>query len=464
MIHPIILCGGTGTRIWPSSRETYPKQFAPILGEQSPFQNMLLRLAGDGFAAPVVTTVAPYRYLAAEQAREIGCTAASVLIEPEARDTAAAVLSAAMSLGDDPDALLLVMPVDLFSGDAIAFRQSLRAAAEGLEPGKCVIVDTEGDSDAVEEYPAMELARVAGGAVGHIALPSNRPKQPLTGTTPRCPRIALMRRADLLAAYDVHAPELVEPCRQALLAAVRDKETLLLDAATYSTVPKLSFEDVVIERAGALSRVAEGVPTSGLEDWDSVWETLERDENGVALSGGAIAINCENSLLRSEDPSMQVLGIGLKNVVAVAMRDAVLFADRDHLAEIPEAVGALATGGAPQARDYPRFHRPWGWYETLILGDRFQVKRIMVRPGGVLSLQSHVHRSEHWVVVAGSAEVTVGEKVTLVPENGSVYIPVGETHRMANPGKLPMYLIEVQTGPYLGEDDIVRYEDIYDRC
>jgi mannose-1-phosphate guanylyltransferase/mannose-1-phosphate guanylyltransferase/mannose-6-phosphate isomerase len=209
------------------------------------------------------------------------------------------------------------------------------------------------------------------------------------------------------------------------------------------------------------------VPLSGgwsdLGAWDALWTASDRDADGNAGVGPVSAIDCSDTYLRSESGDLRLVGLGLRDIVAVAMKDAVLVADKSRVQEVKTVVEALRQAGAPQADDYPRFHRPWGWYETLCLGTRFQVKRIMVKPGGILSLQSHMHRSEHWVVVSGTAEVTLGDEVQLLSENQSVYIPLGTKHRMANKGRVPMYLIEVQTGAYLGEDDIHRYEDIYNR-
>jgi mannose-1-phosphate guanylyltransferase/mannose-1-phosphate guanylyltransferase/mannose-6-phosphate isomerase len=202
---------------------------------------------------------------------------------------------------------------------------------------------------------------------------------------------------------------------------------------------------------------------SDLGSWDALWQATGPDAQGLAVSGAVTAIDCRDSYLRSEDPEVRLVGLGLDGIVAVAMGDAVLVAAKDRAQDLKAVVTALRKEGVAQADDYPRFHRPWGWYETLCLGGRFQVKRIMVKPGGVLSLQSHMHRSEHWIVVEGTAEVTIGDTVRLVTENEGVYIPLGAKHRMANRGKLPMYLIEVQTGSYLGEDDIIRYEDMYNR-
>jgi len=259
--------------------------------------------------------------------------------------------------------------------------------------------------------------------------------------------IFLFRVSDILEAFRAHSPDLVGPCEAALKDGEQDLNFFRLDEAAYAGADDISIDYAVMEKAKNISAVPYGGGWSDLGSWDALWKELGPDENGVVTDGTATAIDCENTYLRSESESVQLVGLGLKNIVTVAMGDAVLVADMN----------------VAQAVDYPRFHRPWGWYETLCLGGRFQVKRIMVKPGGVLSLQSHVHRAEHWVVVAGTAKVTVDETVTLLSENQSVYIPLGAIHRMENPGKVDMYLIEVQTGSYLGEDDIIRYEDIYAR-
>ena len=218
-----------------------------------------------------------------------------------------------------------------------------------------------------------------------------------------------------------------------------------------------------MEKAGKVFAVPFSGGWSDLGSWDALWRASDPDSDGNATAGPVTLVDCRDSYLRSEEDTIRLVGLGLDGVVAVAMRDAVLVADKSRAQEVKTVVAALQAAKVDQSDDYPRFHRPWGWYETLCLGTRFQVKRIMVKPGGILSLQSHHHRSEHWIVVEGTAEVTIGDTVKLVSENQSVYIPLGEKHRMANPGKLPMYLIEVQTGAYLAEDDIVRYEDIYNR-
>jgi mannose-1-phosphate guanylyltransferase/mannose-1-phosphate guanylyltransferase/mannose-6-phosphate isomerase len=253
------------------------------------------------------------------------------------------------------------------------------------------------------------------------------------------------------------------PCRAAIETGADDLTFFRLNAEAYGRARAISFDYAVMEKAQDVVAVPLQSGWSDLGSWDALWKIASPDGNGVATVGTATAIDCRDSYLRSEDPAMHVVGLGLDGIVAVAMHDAVLVVAKDRAQDVKNVVSVLRAAGAPQADDYPRFHRPWGWYETLCLGGRFQVKRIMVKPGGVLSLQSHMHRSEHWVVVEGTAEVTIGDDVRLVTENESVYIPLGRKHRMANRGQLPMYLIEVQTGAYLGEDDIIRYEDMYNR-
>ena len=271
------------------------------------------------------------------------------------------------------------------------------------------------------------------------------------------------RVADIIAAFEAHAPDLVTPVRMAVEKAECDLGFTRLEEGSFAEARAISVDYAIAEKAERVVAVPLDCGWSDLGSWEALWEAAGPDAQGNAGAGNITALDCENTYLRSEDDGLALVGLGLKDVVAVAMRDAVLVADKSRSQDVKKVVETLRAAGAAQADDYPRFHRPWGWYETLCLGDRFQVKRIMVKPGGVLSLQSHRHRSEHWVVVAGTAEVTVGDEVKLVTENESVYIPLGATHRMANPGKVEMYLIEVQTGSYLGEDDIVRYEDVYDR-
>ncbi|MEO0850510.1 MAG: mannose-1-phosphate guanylyltransferase/mannose-6-phosphate isomerase [Pseudomonadota bacterium] len=469
MIHPVILCGGSGTRLWPVSRKAYPKQFAPLVSDQSLYQMTLQRFAAEGFAAPLIMTGDAFRFLATDQAADIGLSDAHVVVEPMGRDTAPAILTAALMLEETPEALMLVAPSDHVIADPEAFRAAIMAGAEAAKTGAFVTFGVTPDRPETG-YGYLELdGQPQDGQA--TTLKSFREKPDLARAQEMLAQggflwnagIFLMRVGDLIAAFEAHAPEILPPCRAAIAQGAEDLGFFRLDGEAYSGAKAISFDYAVMERAENVMAVPLPGGWSDLGSWDALWQEAGPDSAGNATSGPSLAIECEDSYLRSDDETIKLVGLGLKGVVAVAMRDAVLVADKSRAQDVKTVVDALRSSQVSQADDYPRFHRPWGWYETLCLGTRFQVKRIMVKPGGILSLQSHHHRSEHWIVVAGTAEVTVGENVQLLTENQSVYIPLGAVHRMANPGKLPMYLIEVQTGSYLGEDDIVRYEDIYNR-
>jgi mannose-1-phosphate guanylyltransferase / mannose-6-phosphate isomerase len=275
--------------------------------------------------------------------------------------------------------------------------------------------------------------------------------------------IFLFSASAIIDAFEAHQPAMLDAVRAASVAAEADLAFLRLDPAAWAKVKAVSIDYAIMERAENLQVVPLRTAWSDLGAWDAVGREMETDEQGVARSGPALSLYCSDTLLRAESPNQVLVGVGLRDIAVVAMEDAVLVADLGEGQRIKEAVELLTAAGAPQATGFARCHRPWGWYETLSRGPRFQVKRIMVHPGGILSLQSHFHRAEHWVVVEGSARVTSGETVTLLAENQSIYIPLGTVHRLENPGKLDLHLIEVQSGSYLGEDDIVRYEDAYAR-
>jgi len=466
-IHPVILCGGSGTRLWPSSRQAYPKQFIPLLGETSLYQATLARFSGEGFSAPLIMTGEDFRFMATDQAREAGLMDARVAVEPSGRDTAPAILAAAMLLGATPDDLMLVAPSDHVITDAPAFHRAVEAGRAAAEAGNLVTFGVTPDRPETG-FGYLELEK-----------PSDAPQKVLKfrekpdEATARAmlaegrflwnAGIFLGRVRDFLAAFETHAPELIGPVQAAVAQAEGDLGFTRLAGGPWGEARKISVDYAIMERAGNVMAVPLDCGWSDLGSWEALWQAAPKDAGGNATVGEVTAIDCEGSYLRSESKGEVLVGLGLKDMIVVAMQDAVLVADKSRAQEVKRAVETLRKAGAKQADDYPRFHRPWGWYETLLLGDRFQVKRIMVTPGGVLSLQSHMHRSEHWIVVAGTAEVTIGEEKRLLTENQSVYIPLGTVHRMANPGQVPMYLIEVQTGAYLGEDDIVRYEDVYGR-
>ncbi|ULB12125.1 mannose-1-phosphate guanylyltransferase/mannose-6-phosphate isomerase (plasmid) [Cereibacter azotoformans] len=469
MITQILLCGGSGTRLWPLSRKGFPKQFATILGGRSLFAASAERLSGPGFGRPVIVTGADFRFVVTEQLAEAGIDPAAILIEPEPRNTAPAILAAALHVAArDPEALMLVAPSDHAIADPAAFREAVMQGAPIARAGRIVtfgIAPTRAETgygwlelEGAMEGPAVPLRRFIEKpdrahaeemlAAGHFLWNSG---------------IFLFSAATILAAFEVHAPGLLEPVRGAVEAAVPDLGFLRLAPEPWARVEPISIDYAVMERASNLSVVPYAGSWNDLGGWDAVALEMGPDDRGVSLAGSATALDCHDTLLRSDSEGVEIVGIGLENIIAVAMKDAVLVADRNRAQDVKAAVEALKARGARQAENFLHDRRPWGFFETLALGDRFQVKRILVHPGAALSLQSHVHRSEHWIVVRGTARVTVDNEVRLVTENQSVYIPLGARHRMENPGKVAMELIEVQTGSYLGEDDITRYEDIYAR-
>ncbi|MEC7964470.1 MAG: mannose-1-phosphate guanylyltransferase/mannose-6-phosphate isomerase [Pseudomonadota bacterium] len=469
MITPVILCGGSGTRLWPLSRKSYPKQFVPLVGENTLFQGSALRMQGADVAAPVVITNSDFRFIVVEQLQEVGIDPGAILIEPEGRNTAPAVLSAALHLQKkDPDAIMLVAPSDHVVPDVAAFQAAVERGLEAVEQGQLVtfgIAPTRPETG----YGYLELSEASDG--GPVALRrfvekpnAARAEEMLeAGDFLWNAGIFLFRVKDIVAAFEAYASDLMAPVAAAVDGAESDLGFCRLAPEPWGKADDISIDYAVMERASNLSVVPFTGAWSDLGGWDAVWREGERDARGVMTSGDATSIDCSNSMLRSENDAVELVGIGLDNVITVAMNDAVLVASMDRAQDVKKAVEALKAKKAAQATSFPKDHRPWGWFESLVIGDRFQVKRIYVHPGASLSLQSHHHRAEHWIVVSGTAEVTIDEKVQLVTENQSVFIPLGAVHRMRNPGKVPMVLIEVQTGAYLGEDDIIRYEDVYAR-
>lgn len=472
MINPVLLCGGSGTRLWPLSRASYPKQFARLMGDESLFQASARRLSGDGFAAPLVVTGDPFRFVVTEQLARIHQSPQGILIEPEGRNTAPAVLAAALWLSDrDAEALMLVAPSDHVIPDDQAFRGAVRGAAAHAKSGDLVTFGIAPDRPETG-YGYLELAE---GADPRAPTPqplarfvekpdAARARQMLdAGTFLWNAGIFLCSAKAIIDAYAIHAPDMLAAVRASHEGADRDLGFTRLARDAWSKAADISIDYAIMEKAENLVVMPFGAGWSDLGGWEAVWLESGPGADGNVCSEHATAISCEGSLLRSESADVELVGIGLKDIVAIAMDDAVLVAHKSQTQRVKEAVGALKARGASQAVQLPRDYRPWGWYESLAIGGRFQVKRIVVNPGAALSLQSHQHRSEHWVVVEGTAHVTIGDEERLLSENQSVYIPLGAVHRMENRGKVPMVLIEVQTGSYLGEDDIIRYEDVYAR-
>ncbi|WP_112322081.1 mannose-1-phosphate guanylyltransferase/mannose-6-phosphate isomerase [Oceanibium sediminis] len=469
-IVPVIMCGGSGTRLWPTSRKSYPKQFASLIGKGSLLEQTLQRFDKPGFAPPLVITSEPFRFIVTALTESMGLKDPLVIVEPAARNTAPAALAAAFRIMEqDPNALMLLAPSDHLIRDTAAFHVAVARGIAAAQDGRIV---TFGVTPARAEtgYGYLELS---GTDTGGPPLPVKRfvekPDRAAAeamladGAYLWNSGMFLARAETLIEAFSTHAPEYIEPVSRAVYEAAPDLDFIRLAADPWSEVPAKSIDYAIMERADNIVACALSAGWADLGSWDAVWQESERNADGVATGGPVTAIGCRNSLLRSESDELELVALGLENIIAIAMKDAVLIADRTRGQDVKEVVTRLKQRGAPQAEQLPRDYRPWGWYESLVVGDRFQVKRIVVDPGATLSLQSHVHRSEHWIVVQGTAKVTIDDDVRLVGENQSAYIPLGAVHRMENPGKVPLVLIEVQTGTYLGEDDITRYEDKYQR-
>lgn len=470
LITPVLLAGGAGTRLWPVSRARFPKQFVPLLGEDSLFQTAARRFDAPGFAAPLIVTAEDFRFIVAEQLEKAGVPAQGLLLEPAPRNTAGAALAAALYLAQaEPEGVLLLAPSDQLIPDAVAFRAAVDRAIPAARAGRIVtfgIAPTRAETG----FGWLECGPPSHPGVQSLIRFIEKPAADLAARlldNPRClwnAGLFLMRADVLIATAARHVPELLAAVRDAISAATADLGFVRLAPGPWAQVAEISIDHAIMERADNLSVVRFDGHWTDLGSWSAVFSEAARDASGTAVQGRATALDCRNSLLRSDGDGVELVGIGLKNVVAVATRDAVLVADIGSAQSVRLAVETLRERAAPQATAFPRELRPWGWYETIGAGDRFQVKRIHVHPGAALSLQSHLHRAEHWVVVQGTARVTVGDRVSLVSENQSIFVPLGEVHRLENPGRVPMVLIEVQTGSYLGEDDIVRYEDRYCRA
>lgn len=471
MIVPCILVGGSGSRLWPLSRKMRPKQFVSVDGEASLIRQTLERMRGGNGAAPLVITGEPYRFMVAEELEQAGIQPQAILVEPEGRNTAPAVLAAAMHLERmDPDALMLIAPSDHRIDDVSAFHAAVDAGIQAAREGKLVTFGVKPDRPETG-YGYLELAgppepERAQPLVRFVEKPTaERARQMLAkGNYLWNAGIFLFSVQAIMEAFRAHAPQLITPVATALEKANEDLGFLRLNAQAWSGAEDISIDYAIMEKADNLAVVPFDGGWSDLGDWQAVARIMEKDVDGNALSENTLALDCQNTMLRSEDARIQVVGIGLKDILVVAMPDAVLVADHTRAQDVKKAVEMLKANGVPQATEFPGEQRPWGRFECLSKGEGFQVKRIMVKPRGILSLQSHRHRAEHWIILHGTARVTIGDDVKELGRNESIYIPVGEKHRLENPGDDMLILIEVQTGDYLGEDDIIRYEDLYKRC
>lgn len=474
LIRPILLAGGSGTRLWPLSRKSYPKQFVELLSETTLFQSSAQRLMSSTiikFAPHITVTNSDFRFIIKEQLQDIGIDPGSILIEPQGKNTAAAILAATIfTHSKDKNAILLAAPSDHVIPDTNGFHEAIRVGLLHVQNRKMV---TFGIKPTYPEtgYGYLELSTDHLDSAGTSELLRFVEKPDLQSARHMLwadnylwnAGIFLFRAQEMIDAFDYHAPETLNLVSQAVSGITTDLGFLRLAAEPWSMLDEISIDYAIMEKARNLVAVPYRSKWSDLGGWDAVWSESKPDSSGNVTSKTGHAIECTNSLLRSESKNQCVVGIGLDNIMAIAMPDAVLVAHKARAQDVKKAVELLKTNNILQAEIFPKDHRPWGWFESLALGERFQVKRICVKPGAALSLQSHKYRSEHWIVVEGAAKVTIDDEIKLVSAGQSVHVPLGAKHRMENPGESSMVLIEVQIGAYLGEDDIIRYEDVYSR-
>lgn len=467
MLIPVLLSGGVGSRLWPVSREAHPKQFQPLAGELSMLQETLQRTSGLEEAAPLVVCNEEHRFMVAEQLRQVGLSASALILEPEGRNTAPAVaLAALQALQRDPDALLLVLPADHLIQDPKAFVAAVGKAVPLAQQGRLVtfgVVPTGPETG----YGYIRCGAALGEDLYDLERFVEKPDADTASAYVESGNylwnsgMFLMQAATYLQALETHHPEMLSACRAAMDGARADMDFVRPDAQAFCACPGDSIDYAVMEKTDRGAVVSLDCGWSDVGAWSALWDVSPRDENGNAIKGDVVADNCRNSYLRSE--SRLLAATGVDGLVVVETADAVLVADRDRVQDVKNIVNRLKAEGRPEISLHRRVYRPWGSYESLVVAERFQVKRIVVNPGQRLSLQMHHHRAEHWIVVSGTAEVTCEDRTFMLGEDESTYIPLGHKHRLANPGRIPLELIEVQSGTYLGEDDIVRFDDEYGR-
>jgi mannose-1-phosphate guanylyltransferase/mannose-6-phosphate isomerase len=470
MLIPLILSGGSGTRLWPISRRNLPKQFLSLSGKETLFQQTVLRAASlPDAAAPVVVASDDQRFLAAEQLQELGIANANILLEPVPRNTAPAIaVGALQAMARDADALILVLPADHLIGDTGAFAEAVERARHLAEQGWLVTfgirpdraetgfgyirrgASLEGETFRVAQFvekPALDVAE------SYLA----------SGDYDWNSGMFLFRASRYIEELKTLAPAMLDAAQAAFRNANTDLDFIRLDADAFTAAPSDTIDYAVMEKTGHAAVVPVACGWSDIGSWDALWMAADKDEHGNHVDGDVIAMDTRRSLIRSHDRHL-VATIGLDDVVVVTTPDATLVARRDASQDVKKIVERLKAAGRSEHDLHRVVRRPWGSYDSLESGDRFQVKRIVVKPGAALSLQMHHHRAEHWIVVKGVAEVTCDDKVFLLAENQSTYLPLGSRHRLRNPGRVPVELIEVQSGAYLGEDDIVRFDDVYGRA
>jgi mannose-1-phosphate guanylyltransferase/mannose-6-phosphate isomerase len=495
LIQPIVLSGGSGTRLWPLSREKYPKQLLPLIGEDSLLQATVRRvdgIAGAELAAPMVVSNEEYRFVIAEQLRVMG-KPGTIVLEPTGRNTAPALTLAALSATkNEANPILLVMPADHVMVNKVAFQSAVRAGAALAAQGAIVTFGITPDTPEtgygyIQAGTVFEAKGGGHGDSGEARLIARFVEKPNLQTAQAYlddgsylwnSGIFMMQASVWLAAIGACRADILTACQTAWSLGSTDGEFVRVGKDAFSNCPSDSIDYAVMERlagtgVGAGSSMGSGstlpsgvvIPLSaGWSDvgsWDALWQVLPKDGAGNVLQGDVLLQDCSNTLAVSE--GRLVACVGVNDLIVVETADAILVAHKDKTQDVKKIVDTLKKQGRAEGHIHRKVFRPWGWYDGVDAGERFQVKRIVVKPAGILSLQMHHHRAEHWIVVSGTAKVTRGEETYLVSENQSTFIPLGTTHRLENPGRVPLEMIEVQSGSYLGEDDIVRFEDVYGR-
>lgn len=465
-IIPVVMCGGSGTRLWPVSRDTMPKQFISLFGQDSTFQRVMRLISNDTVFAPaiVITNVA-YRFTVQEQLQSCGATA-QIVLEPVRRDSAAAVAAATeLALARGPDAIVGVFAADHVVQDGNLFVETCRQAGIVAEQGHIVTIGIPPTSPATGYgyiRPGDDIADGARRISAFVEKPdAKRAAQYLLDGYLWNSGNFIFDAATMRAELESFEPDVLTPVSEAIIRAEPDLDFLRLDAPAFGRAKTISIDYAVMERTQKAAVIAGSFGWSDVGGWSAVWELSEKDTDGNVIEGRGYVLNGSSNLIRSEDALVAV--IGLDDIAVISTRDAVLVAPKAKADQVKEMVALITAHGESEAGAHREIQRPWGKYLSVDMGERYQVKRITVKPGGMLSLQKHYHRAEHWVVVRGTAEVTRNDETIVVHETESIYLPIGCLHRMANPGKIPLELIEVQVGSYLGEDDIVRIEDIYRR-
>ncbi len=469
-IYPVILAGGSGTRLWPMSREFYPKPMLPLLGEKTLLQDTITRLDEiPRIAEPLFVCNEEHRFLVAEQVRKLDREPACILLEPEGRNTAPALtLAALFLLEQDLEAQMVVMPADHIITGRKTFCDTVRQGIPLAENGHLVTFGIVPDRPETG-YGYIRKGKVVDGTaasrVGEFVEKPDLPRAEeymATGEYLWNSGIFLMKASRWIEELKHFCPDIEKTCRKAAARSRKDCDFYRVDRDLFLSCPADSIDYAVMEKTDCAAVLPLDAGWSDVGAWSSLYEIAEKDEQGNALQGDVVALDTSDSLLISQ--SRFLATVGIKDMIIIEMADAVLVAEKDRAQDVKEVVKWLKEKGRDEHRIHRKVYRPWGSYEGVDAGDRFQVKRLSVKPGAQLSLQKHYHRAEHWIVVKGTARITVGEKVFVLTENQSIYIPLGEKHRLENPGTIPLEIIEVQSGSYLGEDDIERFADVYDRC